>query len=123
MSKVDKNEQINSIDLAADTDVLRAGDIIPSTSKEPSSQATTIPIKEIPQFDLAKQIMAGHRKVTSTRRKKPGRKTEVEKVQPQVKPGRYAIAQPMLSSEQNRIIAEIVAKDIESLCRGEVPAA
>ena len=123
MSKVDKNEQINDSDLGADTDILRAGDIIPSTNEEPSSQAAAIPINEIPQFDLAEKIMAEHRKTTSTRRTAPGRKTEVEKVQQQIKQGRYAIGQPTLSSEQNRIIAEIVTRDIESFYRGEVPAA
>ncbi len=123
MSKVDKNKQINN-DTGGDTDVLRASDVIPRPS---TSRANPIPIKEIPakkpaveipKFNLAKEIMVEQRKTTATRRKGPGGKTKVEKVKPQSKPVSYAVGQLMLSSpEQNCIIAEIVARDIERLYR------
>ena len=66
---------------------------------------------EIPSFDLAEEIMAEQRKITAIRRKAPGKKTEAQPVD---------IEQPL--SEQEKIIAEIVARDIERLCRGDYSA-
>ncbi|MHC4116221.1 MAG: hypothetical protein ACYSWO_01815 [Planctomycetota bacterium] len=71
----------------------------------------------IPKFDLAQQIMAEQRKNVSVRRKKPAggagparRKTEAELV------GRTIGLQPV-SVGQDQVVADIVAKDIERLCR------
>ena len=67
---------------------------------------------EIPRFDLAKEIMAEQRKVTAIKRKGPGKKTE-----PAVEPIRYVTEpQGFTLSEQEQIITEIVARDIERLC-------
>jgi hypothetical protein len=66
---------------------------------------------EIPHFDLAEEIMAEQRKITAIRRKAPGKKTEAQRSEPQVQPT------PELP-EQEKIIAEIVTRDIERLCRG-----
>ena len=74
---------------------------------------------EIPRFDLAEEIMAEQRKITAIRRKGPGKKTKAEREQLQAKPVSYTIKQPgSEQTEQNRIIAEVVARDIERLCRG-----
>jgi len=92
--------------------------------------------REIPRFDLAEEILAEQRKITAIRRKAPGPTREVgasKKDEPpllssdrktrgqerQVRSIDYAIEQPMpLLSEQQQIIAEIVARDIEGLCSG-----
>jgi len=75
---------------------------------------------EIPKFDLAEEIMAEQRKVTAMRRKAPGEKPEAQSRQPHVESVSYAVEQPTPARlEQDRIIAEIVAKDIERLYRGD----
>lgn len=75
---------------------------------------------EIPSFDLADEIMAEQRKITAIRRKAPGQKTEVQRLKPEPQIDDLIIEQPKpLLSEQEKIIAEIVARDIERLCRGD----
>jgi len=75
---------------------------------------------EIPRFDLAEEIMAEQRKVSATRRKAPGKTIEAQKAELEVGPSRYAIRQPTPAQPyQRQIITEIVARDIESLCRGD----
>ena len=75
---------------------------------------------EIPTFDLAEEIMAEQRKITAVKRKAPGKKTEDQRAEPQAEPAGYTtIEQPVPTlPEQDQIIAEIVARDIEGLCRG-----
>ncbi|MHC4158292.1 MAG: hypothetical protein ACYSSO_04350 [Planctomycetota bacterium] len=110
----------------------------PSTEKEKTTRKdagpipieTTVPKKtrppsakqeeaEIPRFDLAEEIMAEQRKITSIRRKSPGKKAEAKRKHLQAKPVSYTIKQlTPEQAEQNRIIAEVVARDIERLCRG-----
>ena len=96
---------------------------------------------EIPKFDLAEQILAEQRKITAIRRKAPGtsqrlpslapavtrvqaqdgaadKKPKAPDRQPQAQSTDYAIKQPpSILSEQEQIVAEIVARDIEKLCR------
>jgi hypothetical protein len=75
---------------------------------------------EIPSFDLAEEIMAEQRKITAIRRKAPGQKTEAQRLKPETPIVDHIIEQPeSLLSEQEKIIAEIVARDIERLCRGD----
>jgi len=75
---------------------------------------------EIPRFDLAEEIMAEQRKISATRRKSPGKTFEAQKAEEEVGPSRYAIRQPTPAQPyQQQIITEIVARDIEMLCRGE----
>lgn len=101
----------------------------PSTAKREEA--------EMPRFDLAEEIMAEQRRITSIRRKAPGKKSEAEVRREQVEPVSYALEQPMPEeSEQNRpfdsfdftqdkyaqdrLIAEIVARDIRRLCGGKI---
>ncbi len=96
---------------------------------------------EIPKFDLAEQILAEQRKITAIRRKGPGKPQRLPSLapavtrvqaqdvaagknpktpdrQPQAQSTDYAIEQsPSILSEQEQIIAEIVARDIEKLYR------
>lgn len=73
----------------------------------------------IPQFDLAEEIMAEHRKSTATTRKSPSQKSEAAKPAIRIKefraPTKKQINQP---PEPDRIIADIVARDIAKLSRG-----
>jgi len=73
---------------------------------------------KIPKFDLAEQILAEQRKITAIRRKAPGQKPKVPDQQTQAKSIGYTRPPPTLS-EQEQIIAEIVARDIEKLYRGD----
>ncbi|HUV41327.1 MAG TPA: hypothetical protein VMW23_06050 [Sedimentisphaerales bacterium] len=72
---------------------------------------------EIPRFDLAEDIMAQQRKLVALRRKAPPK--------PQAGPqeqftGRQNRDQLYLSTaDQQQIIVEIVARDIERMCRGD----
>jgi len=73
--------------------------------------------REIPKFDLTEQIMAEQRKIAAIRRKGPDERPEAPKPEQQVESIGRSIRQTILS-EQEQIIAEIVARDIEKLCRG-----
>jgi hypothetical protein len=70
----------------------------------------------IPKFDLAEQIMAEQRKIAATRRKGPGKKVDVAK-QERDGPITLAVEPFSTSSEELKIIAEIVARDIQQLCK------
>lgn len=147
MSKAENNEQTDADILQCRADILRARDIVPpykkETRQEPKSQkigenttqAQVEQIKtakatsagpgdseqvktEIPRFDLAEKIMAEQRKITAVRRKAPGEKTVAQGQEPQVESVGYIVGQPTPAlSEQERIITEIVARDIEQLCQ------
>jgi len=88
---------------------------------------------DIPKFDLAEEIMAEQRRITAIRRKGPGQKIEAPSEEEEVERDftsqeddemegwsiGYTIGQPPpMLSEQEKIIAEIVARDIEKLCGG-----
>lgn len=124
MSKAENNEQIDADIQQAKKDVLRARDIIPGGTKRDRPDSPPLPAAEqkqieVPSFDLAEEIMANQRKITTIKRKAPGKKTTVEKVRPQAERLGYTIEPPMPASpEEDRIIAEIVARDIDRLCRG-----
>ncbi|UCF43621.1 MAG: hypothetical protein JSV99_01445 [Planctomycetota bacterium] len=125
MSKAKNNEQIDADIQQAKKDVLRARDIIPGGTKRDKPDSAPLPAAEqkqtdMPRFDLAEEIMANQRKITAIKRKAPGKKTTVKKVRPQAERLGYTIEPPTpASTEQDRIIAEIVAKDIERLCGGQ----
>jgi hypothetical protein len=75
---------------------------------------------EIPKFDLAEDIMAEQRRITAIKRKSPAKKIEVVSSPSDV--GSAGLQQWPKPWAQEQIIAEIVARDIEKLCRGDVPA-
>ena len=73
---------------------------------------------QIPKFDLAEEIMAEQRKITSIRRRAPGKKIEAQSQEPEVELISHTLPQPIPAlSGQEQIVAEIVARDIESLCK------
>jgi hypothetical protein len=124
VSKAENNEQIDADIQQAKKDVLRARDIIPGAEKHDKPDSPLLPAAEqkqieVPRFDLAEEIMANQRKITAIKRKAPGKKKIVEKVRPQAERLGYTIEPPMPASpEEDRIIAEIVARDINRMCRG-----
>ena len=71
----------------------------------------------IPKFDLAEQIMAEQRKIAAIRRKGPGKITKAQQQKQPVESIAHTVTPPPILSEQEQIIAEIVARDIEKLCR------
>jgi hypothetical protein len=75
------------------------------------------PANEIPKFDLAEQILAEQRKLASVKRKGPRKRTKAPATEA-VKPVARTIESPTIPSEQEQIIAEIVAGDIEELVAG-----
>ena len=75
---------------------------------------------EIPKFDLAEELMAEQRRITAIRRKAPGGKPDAQRLKPEPQPVEHINEEPKPAlSEQDKIIAEIVARDIESMCRGD----
>jgi hypothetical protein len=89
----------------------------PLTIREDAMQETN----DIPKFDLAKQIMSEHRKITAVRRKGPAKKAKPpKKKHPAELIARNVMPRPIVSGSR-QIIAEIVARDIENLCIGNTP--
>ncbi len=106
-------------------DILRAKDIIPGGSV--SSDGGGVSNTDIPRFNLADDIMAEHRKLTAGRRKGPGTSSRPEPIPvkppsepvPDRKPilSRYGFSNGFKTSG-DPIIADIVSKDIDRMCRG-----
>ena len=85
---------------------------VAAQSKDPDPS-----LHDIPKFDLAEQILAEQRKLSSVRRKGPGKRSKAP-IPKEIYPvARIVEPLPMLP-EQERIIAEIVARDIEHLIEG-----
>ncbi|MHC4265560.1 MAG: hypothetical protein ACYSUK_06465 [Planctomycetota bacterium] len=137
MKDPEKNKKKGHLDediLEGKEDVLRAKDIIPvspvpqqddnpplspNISQETPDKKTS-PQKEdtqVPRLDLDEKIMTRQRKISSVRRKAPAQDDEQKKnILPRSK--QYILNQPNLTTaEENRLIAQIVARDIKKLCR------
>jgi hypothetical protein len=75
---------------------------------------------EVPKYDLAENILAEQRRVASRRRRAPS-PTQQELAEGSPEPRRAELSAIELPSEDlpelQRIVAEIVARDIERLCR------
>jgi len=73
--------------------------------------------RDIPRFDLAEQIMSEQRRRTLATRKSPALKKAAPAEQPAELLRPAVVAEP--DSDEQRIIAEMVARDIERFCRRE----
>jgi len=141
VGKADSNKQRNA-------DVLRAKDIIPpynknirqelkQSVKEETSKSIGDKAKHtetlsrepegveqqqigIPKFDLANQIMSEQRKTATIKRKGPGKINKATNHRHKVRSTGYSIEPPPKLSQQKQIIAEIVARDIQTLLRGNI---
>jgi len=74
---------------------------------------------EIPAYDLAENILAEHRRAAARRRKAPGQ-TQAALTPPLVTAGarvHTAALSSMDLLELQRVVAQIVARDIERLCK------
>jgi hypothetical protein len=110
-------------------DVLRAKDIIPGgrgTAKSPGIDDSASRV-DIPQFDLAADIMAEQRRLTAIHRKGPGDPAPVPFTGKQVSSDSALVSRRSetrqvffrgISAGYDPVIAEIVARDIERLCSG-----
>ncbi|UCG49730.1 MAG: hypothetical protein JSU94_08095 [Phycisphaerales bacterium] len=75
---------------------------------------------EIPKLDLGKQVLAEQRKITGAGRKGPGKRGKaVERGQEAGGAGGVESEVCGGRSEQDEVIADIVARDIERLGRGD----
>lgn len=136
-------EQVDNIS-EGKKDVLRARDIMPpygKASEETTKAADAVEQKEetetpreeetqrssaaqrksdVPRFDLAEQILAEQRKISAIKRKAPMKRVEALRPAVEVGPAHYAVRPPApRQAYQQQIIVEIVARDIERLCRGD----
>ncbi len=74
---------------------------------------------QVPRFDLAEDIMAQQRKLIALRRKAPQKNAETRMRQEGLPSGSDIAARLNLNDTgQQQIIAEIVARDIDRMCRG-----
>ncbi|MFC1603464.1 hypothetical protein ACFL5F_00410 [Planctomycetota bacterium] len=108
----DKNRKRSSNQKASKSAAKKAPAVCEDTMQENSG---------IPKFDLAEQIMAEHRKITAIRRKGPAKKANPPK---KLHPAEFINRNDKprsIVSEPGQIIAEIVARDIEKLCMGNIP--
>jgi hypothetical protein len=96
------------------SEVLRAQDIIPST--ELKAEKGNSANDGIPRFDLATEIMAQQRKLTSSRRKRPENQIPPTKEESPVKtPAASAKAPALRTCVHASVIAEIVRQDIQRM--------
>ena len=101
--------------------VLRAKDIIPGAAS-PAGKDEGVSNTDIPRFDLAEDIMSEQRRLTAVRRKGPGGPAPADLTTvstPAKKPflSIYGFSNGF-NAPSDPIIADIVTKDIERLCRG-----
>ena len=76
---------------------------------------------DIPQLDLANQIMAQQRKVSAVKRKRSTGKIQPKKLTIKAEAIRHLTPRPNpKSSKSDDVIKEIVARDIKRLQRGEL---
>ncbi len=75
---------------------------------------------EVPQFNLAEQIMSQQRKATAVKRKAPAvRVGPVQSPAVPNKPSGFLVSISPRVSNHAKIVAEIVARDIRELCRNK----
>jgi hypothetical protein len=103
-------------------EVLRAQDIIPSTESK-SGQGNSLAAGDtkivengVPRFDLATEIMAQQRKLTSSRRKRPENKVPPARDEFPAKASAVSTkAFALPTSAHASVIAEIVRRDIQRM--------
>lgn len=113
----EKDRQADDIKTPHRPDILRAKDIIPGAAS-PAGKGDGVSNTDIPHFDLAEDIMAEHRQLTAGRRRGPGGSAPAD-LTPVKKPflSRYGFSEGF-GAASDPVIADIVARDIEQLCRG-----
>lgn len=104
-------------------------EMVPSCDAQSPAQEQPDRAVSIPEFDLGRQMMARHRQDTALRRKSPKQQAKarippLDRVEPEPPPESAQIeAHPgfvwttYASPTENALIAEIVSRDIQRLCR------
>ncbi len=104
-------------------------EMVPAGDAQTLAQEQPDRAVNIPEFDLGHQMMARHRQRTAGRRKSPKQQAEARHSVPApVEPGRSPasvqieahpgfIWSTYASRAENALIAEIVSRDIQHLCR------
>ena len=84
--------------------------------RKPSARAADV---TVPSYDLAETILAEQRRVAAGRRRAPGRPEEEPTPTSDDACSRISIVEPSSQdlTELQRLVTEIVARDIERLCR------
>ena len=88
---------------------------------EPSAESSSEKQKaqtDIPSFDLADDMMAGRRRAIAARRKAPGGKKRSRKETSQKREQPAFRKKYIAKAEPDPVVAEIVARDIDKMCRG-----
>ncbi len=113
----EKDIQADDLKTPRGPEILRAKDVIPG-AVGPAGKGDGVSSTDIPRFDLAEDIMAEHRRLTAGRRKGPGDPAPAD-LTPVKKPflSRYGFSEGF-NAAGDPVIADIVARDIERLCRG-----
>jgi hypothetical protein len=104
---------------ASDSLAVAAG----SARDTPASVESPAAVVEIPSYDLAANILAEQRRVASRRRRAPIQTDEPPATSPAASGARVSIVgfPPQNLMELQQVVAEIVARDIERLCRPNRP--
>jgi hypothetical protein len=88
--------------------------------EEPAEPAAPSQKSEIPRFDLAEDIMAKQRRMSAARRKAPTEKEEPQVQEVELEPaGRRFEPVTTATPQEQKIIAQLVARDIERLLQGQ----
>jgi len=107
---ISKGQKPESISKDKQTDQKKIEQKPASHSEQPAQRKT-----EIPQFDLAEQIMSEQRKITAARRSPPEQNKKVQSNAQQNKKDYTIAAQPVSKTYRMKIVSEIVSRDIEEL--------
>jgi len=92
----------------------------PAPQEEAGERACPLQKSEIPRFDLSEDIMAEQRRITAIRRKAPAEKKEPDVQEREVESAGQRFEPVKLGGpREEKIISQIVARDIERLLRGE----
>ncbi len=112
MADNNKNEQVDEGIPEHMDDVLRARDVIPSSNNQ-QKEAEKV---DVPEFDLGDQILSEQRKISSVKRRGPGKKDPTQDKMPELKSAEAIVPLAVTEvAEEDRIIAAIVADDIKRL--------
>ena len=97
----------------------RVGQVVSGSTDEDRKPSTRGADVNVPRYDLAETILAEQRRVAAGRRRAPGRSVEEPTLTSGDARSRISIAEPSVQdlTELQRIVTEIVARDIERLCR------
>ncbi len=99
------------------TRILRAADVIPPFNLDVTQANEPADPAEIPTFDLADNMLAEHRQMAARRRKAPSQMPTESQIQPERRVMSHVVEPPSRDlREVQRVVAEIVARDIQRLC-------